>query len=161
MSATPCIAVEIRDREESEFSLPKIEMMRRNREAQVAVVIAAHAGSLPKQYAGQAFAISWPKRLITLVLDPASPDAEVVLAAAYNLACVLAIESVRHSREGDWDGVGRIADSIEQVIAGMAEDQSAFTQIERKAHDAGTKVSKRHSELVRLIADLASIIRAQ
>lgn len=161
VTAPPCIAVEIRDREDNEFSLPEIEMMRRNREAQVAVVIAAHAGSLPKQYAGQALSVSWPKRLITLLLDPDSPDADVVLAAAYNLACVLAVESVRHSREGDWDSVSRIADAAERVIGGMTDDQAAFNHIERKAHDASAKVAKRHSELVRLIADLGAIIRAQ
>jgi hypothetical protein len=70
--------VEIRDREDSEFSLADIEMMVENREAHAAVVIAAHAGSLPKQNADRAFAISYPKRLITLVLDPESPEAEVV-----------------------------------------------------------------------------------
>jgi hypothetical protein len=107
--ATPCIAVEIRDREESDFSLVDFEMMMRNREAQAAVVIASHAGSLPKQYAGQSFAVSWQKRLITLVLEPESPDAAVVLAAAYNLACVLAVEAVRQSRDGDWEAVARKA----------------------------------------------------
>jgi hypothetical protein len=159
--APPCIAVEIRDREESEFSLGDVEMMVRNREAQAAIVIAAHAGSLPKQYGGQPFAISWPKRLITLVLDAESPDAEVVLAAAYNLACVLAIESVRQSRDGDWEAVVRKAEAIESAISGLVEDQDVLRNIERKAHDGLTKASKRHADLVRLIADLLSIARAQ
>jgi hypothetical protein len=159
--AAPCIAVEIRDREESEFSLGDIEMMMRNREAQAAMVIAAHAGSLPKQYAGQSFSVSWQKRLITVVLDGESPDAEVVLAAAYNLACVLAVESVRHSHHGDWEAVARKAEAIESVVTGMADDQALLSQIERKAHDGLTKASKRHADLVRLIADLLAIARAQ
>jgi hypothetical protein len=71
------------------------------------MVIAAHPGSLPKQYVGQSFAVSWQKRLITVVLDAESTDAEVVLPAAYNLACVLAVESVRQSRDGDWEAVAR------------------------------------------------------
>jgi hypothetical protein len=159
--APPCIAVEIRDREENEFSLSDIEMMMRNREAQAAVVIAAHAGSLPKQYAGQSFAVSWQKRLITVVLDAESPDAEVVLAAAYNLACVLAIESVRHSHDGDWEAIARKAKAIEEAISGMTEDQALFGLIERKAHDGLTKSSKRHLLLVRLIADLVALARNQ
>lgn len=114
--AAPCIAVEIRDREEGEFSLADVEMMMRNREAQAAVVVAAHAGSLPKQYAGQSFAVSWKKRLITVVLDPYSADAEVILAAAYNLACVLAVEAVRQSHDGDWEAVARKAEAIETVM---------------------------------------------
>jgi hypothetical protein len=159
--AAPCIAVEIRDREESEFSLADVDMMLRNREAHAAMVIAAHAGSLPKQYAGQLFSVSWQKRLITIVLDADSPDAEVVLAAAYNLACVLAVESVRHSRDGDWEAVARKAEAIEAAIAGMATDQAVLRHIERKAHEGLTKASKRHAELVRLIADLLAIARAQ
>ena len=159
--APPCIAVEIRDREASEFSLADVEVMIRNREAQAAIVIAAHAGSLPKQYAGQPFAISWPKRLITVVLDAESPDAEVVLAAAYNLACVLAIESVRQSRDGDWEAVLRKAEAIETAISGLVEDQAVLSHIERKAHDGLTKAPKRHADLVRGIADLLAIARAQ
>lgn len=159
--AQPCIAVEIRDREEHEFGLKDVEMMLRNREAQAAIVVAAHAGSLPKQYAGQRFAVSWQKRLITIVLDEDSADAEVVLAAAYNLACVLAIESVRQSRNGDWEAVARKAERIETVIAALEEDQAVLSHIERKAHDGLTKASKRHAELVRLIADLLAIARGQ
>ena len=159
--AVPRIAVEIRDREESEFSLGDVETMMRNREAQAAIVIAAHAGSLPKQYAGQSFAVSWQKRLITVVLDPESPDAEVVLAAAYNLACVLAIEVVRQSYDGDWEAVARKAEAIEGVISEMTEDQDLLSHIERKAHDGLTKASKRHALLVRLIADLLAIARGQ
>jgi hypothetical protein len=159
--AVPCIAVEIRDREENEFSLSDVETMKRNREAQAAIVIAAHAGSLPKQYGGQSFAVSWQKRLITVVLDPESPDAEVVLAAAYNLACVLAIETVRHSHDGDWEVVARKAEAIEMAISEMADDQALFSHIERKAHDGLTKSSKRHALLVRLIADLLAIARDQ
>lgn len=159
--APACIAVEIRDREENEFSLADVETMMRNREAQAAMVIAAHAGSLPKQYAGQSFSVSWQKRLITVVLDGESPDAEVVLAAAYNLACVLAVQSVRHSRDGDWEAVARKAEAIEAVIAGMADEQAVLGQIERKAHEGLTKASKRHADLVRLIADLLAIARTQ
>ena len=159
--AAPCIAVEIRDREENEFGLADVEMMMRNREAQAAMVVAAHAGSLPKQYAGQSFSVSWQKRLVTVVLDAESPDAEVVLAAAYNLACVLAVESVRQSRDGDWAAVARKAEAIEAAITGMTDDQAMFSQIERKAHEGLTKASKRHADLVRLIADLIAIARAQ
>jgi hypothetical protein len=159
--APPCIAVEIRDREEGEFSLADVEMMLRNREGQAAVIVAAHAGSLPKQYAGQSFAVSWQKRLITVVLDPESADAEVVLAAAYNLACVLALETVRQSHDGDWEAVARKAEAIEAVIAEMTDDQALLSHIERKAHDGLTKASKRHAVLVRLIADLLAIARCQ
>ena len=157
--AVPCIAVEIRDREEGEFSLGDVETMMRNRESQVAVIVAAHPGSLPKQYAGQSFAISWQKRLITVVLNPDSSDAEVVLAAAYNLACVLAVEAVRRSHDGDWEAVTRKAEAIEVAIAEMSEDQTLLSQIERKAHDGLTKASKRHALLVRLIADLLVLAR--
>jgi hypothetical protein len=159
--AAPCIAVEIRDREENEFSLGDVETMMRNREAQAAIIVAAHAGSLPKQYAGQLFAVSWQKRLITVVLDPESPDAEVVLAAAYNLACVLAIDAVRHSHDGDWEAVARKAEAVEAVICEMTEDQTLLSHIERKAHDGMTKSSKRHALLVRLIADLLAIARGK
>lgn len=159
--ALPCIAVEIRDREEGEFSLKDVEMMMRNREAQAAIVVAAHAGSLPKQYAGQSFALSWKKRVITVVLDPESSDAEVVLAAAYNLGCVLAVDAVRQSQSGDWDAVARIADAIESAVSGMTEEQALFRHIEGKAHDGLTKTSKRHAVLVRLIADLLAMTRGQ
>jgi hypothetical protein len=160
--AAPCIAVEIRDREEKEFSLADVEMMMRNREAHAAMVIAAHSGSLPKQYAARSFSVSWQKRLITVVLDADSPDAEVVLAAAYHLACVLAVESVRHSRgDGDWEAIARKAEAIATAIAGMADDQAVFSQIERKAHEGLTRSAKRHATLVRLIADLVAIARTQ
>ena len=159
--AAPCVAVEIRDREENEFSLADIDMMMRNREAQAAIVVAAHAGSLPKQYAGQSFAVSWSKRLVAVVLDPQSSDGEVVLAAAYNLACVLAIEAVRHTHDGDWEAVVCKTEAIEAVINGMTEEQDLFSQLERKAHDGLTKSSKRHAQLVRLIADLLAVARGQ
>ncbi len=43
----------------------------------------------------------------------------------------------------------------------MAGDQAVLSQIERKAHEGLTKASKRHADLVRLIADLLAITRAQ
>ena len=147
--------------EENEFSFADVEMMVRNREAQAAMVIAAHMGSLPKQYAGQSFAVSWQKRLITIVLDAESPDAEVILAAAYSLACVLAVEAVRQSRDGDWEAIVRKAEAIEAAISEMTEEQALFSHIERKAHDGLTKSSKRHAGLIRLIADLLAIARGQ
>jgi hypothetical protein len=159
--SAPCIAVEIRDRKENEFSFGDVETMMRNREAQAAMVIAAHAGSLPRQYAGQSFSVSWQKRLVTVVLDEDSPDADVVLAAAYNLACVLAVESVRRARDGDWELVARKAEAIEIAVAGMQADQAVLSQIERKAHEGLTKASNRHADLARLIADLLAIARAQ
>lgn len=161
VTAPPYIAVEIRDRETDEFSLADVEMMMRNREAQAAVVVAAHTGSLPKQYAGQSFAVSWQRRLITVALDPDSPDAEVVLAAAYNLACVLAVGAVRQSGTGDWEAVARKADAIEAVIVEMTEDQSLLSHIERKAHEGLTKAGKRHALLVRLVTDLLALARGQ
>lgn len=156
--APPCVAVEIRDREDNEFSLADVEMMIENREAQAAVVIAAHPGSLPKQYADRGFAVSYPKRLITLVLSPESPEAEVVLAAAYHLACVLAVGAVRQSRDGDWETVARKVEAIEHLVGSLTEDQAAFGHIERKAHDAAAKSSKRHAHLVRLIAELVALL---
>ncbi len=131
--------------------------MLRNREAQVAMVIAAHPGSLPKQYADRPFAISRPKRTVTLVLDLTSPDAEVLLATAYQLACILAVEAVRQSRAGNWDAVARKAEVIEQVVEGMVEEQAAFDHIEKKARDAGLKASKRHKQLVGLIVETVAL----
>jgi hypothetical protein len=161
VTAPPCIAVEIRDREESEFSLADVETMVRNRDAEVAVVIAAHPGSLPRQYADRSFCVSRRKRLITLVLGPESTESEVVLAAAYHLASALAIEVVRRSRDGDWDAVARKVDEIEQAVEGIVEARTALGQIERKAHDAGAAADKRHALLVRLVAELVAVVRTQ
>jgi hypothetical protein len=161
VSTQPCVAVEIRDREESEFSLADVEMMVQNREAQVAVVVAAHPGSLPRQYADRSFAVSRRRRLITLVLDPDSTESEVVLAAAYHLASALAIESVRRSSDGDWDAVARKVDEIEQAVEGIVEARTALGQIERKAHDAGTNADKRHALVVRLVAELRAVVQTQ
>jgi len=161
VTSSPRVAVEIRDREESEFTLADVHAMVQNREAHAAVVVAAHAGSLPKQYANRSFAISRHKRLITLVLDPDSEESEVVLAAAYHLACALALESVRHSREGDWDVVARKVEAIEQAVDGTAVARTALGQIEKKAHDAGASADKGHALLVRLIAELSAIVRGQ
>jgi hypothetical protein len=161
VTAQPCIAVEIRDRAENEFTLDDVATMLRNREAQFGMVIAAHAGSLPKQFAGQPLHVSRTKRLITLVLEPASADADALLAAVYQFACVLTIESVRQSRDGNWDEVARKVEAIEQALAGIAEARTALGQIERKAHDAGSAADKRNAYLVRLIAELGAIIRTQ
>jgi hypothetical protein len=161
VTAPPCVAVEIRDREESEFTLDHVATMVENREAQVAMVVAAHSGSLPKEYADRTFSVSRRKRLITLVLDPESGDAEVVLAAAYHLAAILAVDAVRHSRAGDWDLVGQKVEAIEQAVEGMTEARTALGQIERKAHDAGAAADKRHAYLVRLVADLSAVVQTQ
>lgn len=158
VTAPPCVAVEIRDAEEKEFSISDIEMMVENREAQAAVVIAAHSGSLPRQYADRSFAVSYPKRLVTVLLSPESPDAEVVLAAAYHLACVLALAAVRQSRDGDWEAVARKVEAIEQLIEALTDDQAAFGQIERKAHEAAGHSAKRHAHLVRLLAELTALL---
>jgi hypothetical protein len=158
VTAPPCVAVEIRDAEEKEFSISAIEMMVENREAQAAVVIAAHSGSLPRQYADRSFAVSYPKRLVTVLLSPESPDAEVVLAAAYHLACVLALAAVRQSRDGDWEAVARKVEAIEQLIEALTDDQAAFGQIERKAHEAAGHSAKRHAHLVRLLAELTALL---
>ena len=157
----PCIAVEIRDREESEFSLGEVETMKENREAQVALVVAAHAGSLPRQCSDRTFAVSRRRRLIAIVLDFDSTESEVVLAAAYDLAAAMAIEVVRRSRDGDWEAVARKVDEIEEAVEGIVEARSAFGQIERKAHDAGTIADKRHALLVRLLADLRAVVQTQ
>jgi hypothetical protein len=159
--APPCIAVEIRDRKGDEFNLDHLQKMLRNREAQVGMVIASQPGSLPRQYATQPFAISRPKRLITLALPDDLPGCEVVLAATYSLAAYMALDAVRKTHNGDWAEVARIADAMQAVIEGMVEDQTAFNTIEKKAHDAAQKSSRRHGELVRLITDLGSIIRGQ
>jgi hypothetical protein len=143
VTAPPCVAVEIRDAEEKEFSISDIEMMVENREAQAAVVVAAHSGSLPRQYADRAFAVSYPKRLVTVLLTPESRDAEVVLAAAYHLACVLALAAVRQSLDGDWEAVARKVEAIEQLVEGLTDDQSAFGLIERKAHEAAGNSARR------------------
>lgn len=161
VTAPPCIAVEIRDREESEYSLADVETMVQNREAQVAVIVAAHPGSLPKQYADRSFSVSRRKRLITIVLDPNAAEAEIVLAAAYHLASALAIEAVRRSRDGDWDAVARKIDEIEQAAEGIVDARAALGQIERKAHDAGTSADKGHVLLVRLLSELRAAAQTQ
>ncbi|HWX09204.1 MAG TPA: hypothetical protein VNY33_04435, partial [Gaiellaceae bacterium] len=161
VTAAPCVAVEIRDREESEFSLTDVETMVQNREAQVALVVAAHSGSLPRQYADRSFAISRRKRLITVVLDPESTESEMVLAAAYHLASALAIDVVRRSRAGDWDAVARKVDEIELAVEGIVEARTALGQIERKAHDAGTHADRRHTLLVRLLSELRAVVQTQ
>ena len=100
-------------------------------------MVAAHRGSLPKQCSDRSFAVSRRRRLVTVVIDPESPDSEVLLAAAYDVASALAIESVRRSRDGDWDEVARRIEAIEQAVEGTAEARVAFGSIEKKAHDAG------------------------
>jgi hypothetical protein len=157
----PCVAVEIRDREQSEFSLADVEMMKKNREAHAAVIVAAHAGSLPGQYRDRPFARSSRKRLITVVLDPNSADSEALLAAAYDLACVAAIEAVRRSRDGDWDAVARKADEIEQAVSSMVEARNALSLIERKARDAGLNADKGYAQIVRLLSDLRAVVQTQ
>ena len=159
--APPCVAVEIRDRKGDEFSLDDFQTMLRNREAQVGMVIASQPAALPRQYASQPFAISRPKRLITLALPDDLPGCQVVLAAAYSLAAFMALDTVRKTHDGDWSEVARIADAMQNVIEGMVEDQTAFNTIEKKAHDASQRSSRRHGELVRLITDLGGIIRSQ
>jgi hypothetical protein len=159
VSAPPVVAIEIRDREDSEFTLDDVATMVQNREAQVGMVIAAHTGSLPRQYADRPFAVSRPKRLITLLADPEVPGGEVTLAAAYQLACILAIESVRQSRDGDWDAVSRKVEEVAEAVEGMAEARSALGAIERKAHDAGSSADKRHAHVIRLVAELTAMVR--
>jgi hypothetical protein len=161
VTGPPCIAVEIRDREESEFTLADVEMMMVNRAAHVGVVVAAHRGSLPKQCGDRSFAVSRRKRLVTVVIDPESPDSEVLLAAAYDVASALAIESVRRSREGDWDEVARRVDAVEQAVEGIAEARAAFDSIEKKAHDGSVAAGKRHALVVRLVAELAAVVKTQ
>jgi hypothetical protein len=56
VTAPPVIAIEIRDREDSEFTLDDVATMVQNREAQAGMVIAAHSGSLPRQYADRPLA---------------------------------------------------------------------------------------------------------
>jgi hypothetical protein len=157
----PCLAVEIRDREDSEFTLSDVEMMMTNRGAHVAVVVAAHTGSMPKQCSDRSFAVSRRKRLVTVVIDPDSTDSEVLLAAAYDVAAALAIESVRRSRDGDWDEVARRVEAVEQAVEGVIEARAAFDSIEKKAHEGSAAAAKRHALLVRLVGDLAATVRAQ
>jgi hypothetical protein len=161
VTAPPCVAVEIRDREDSEFTLADVEMMMTNRGAHVGVVVAAHTGSLPKQCGDRSFAVARRKRLVTVVIDPESTDSEVLLAAAYDVASALAIESVRRSREGHWDEVARRVEAVEQAVEGIADARVAFDSIEKKAHDGGVAVGKRHALLVRLVAELAAVVKAQ
>lgn len=159
--APPCVAVEIRDREDGQFSLADVNTMMQNRDAQVAIVIAAHPGSLPRQYADRPFALSRPKRLITLVLDPESVEASVVLAAVYHLAGVLAIEVVRRSSDGDWDAVARKVEEIEQAVEGIVDARTSISAIERKARETGTSVDKLYTLLMRLLAELRAVVQTQ
>jgi hypothetical protein len=157
----PCVAVEIRDREDSEFSLADVEMMMTNRGAHVGVVVAAHAGSLPKQYGDRTFAVARRKRLVTVVIDPESTDSEALLAAVYDVASALAVECVRRSRDGDWDEVARRVEAVEQAAEGVIEARAAFDHIEKKAHDGSAAAAKRHALLVRLVGELAAVVKAQ
>ena len=161
VAAPPRIAVEIRDREESEFSLSDVQMMIENREAHAAVVVAAHSGSLPRQYGDRSFAISRRKRLVTVVVDSDTTGADVLLAAAYELASAMAIETVRRSRDGDWDAAARKVNEIEQAVEGIAEARTALGQIERKAHDAGSSADKRHAMVIRLLSELRAVVQTQ
>jgi hypothetical protein len=161
VAAPPCVAVEIRDREDGEFSLADVSTMLQNREAQVAVVVAAHLGSLPRQYADRPFAVSRPKRLITLVLDPESGESSVVLAAVYHLASALAIEVVRRSPNGDWDAVARKVEEIEHAVEGIVTVRTAIGQIERKARETGTSVDGVYALLMRLLSDLRAVVHTQ
>lgn len=161
VATPPCVAVEIRDREDSQFTLADVETMMNNRGAHVAVLVGAHAGSLPKQCDDRSFAVSRRKRLVTVVIDPGSADSEVLLAAVYDVAAALAIESVRRSRDGDWDEVARRVDAIEQAVEGAREAQAAFDQIEKRAHAGSAAAAKRHALLVRLVSELAAVVKAQ
>jgi hypothetical protein len=161
VTEAPCIAVEIRDREDSEFTLDHVETMMTNRDAHVGVVVAAHQGSMPKQCSDRSFAVSRRKRLVTVVVDPDSTESEVLLAAAYDVAAALAIESVRRSRDGDWDEVARRVEAVEQAVEGVIEARAAFDSIEKKAHDGSAAAAKRQALLVRLVAELAAVVRAQ
>jgi hypothetical protein len=161
VTEAPCIAVEIRDREDSEFTLDHVETMMTNRDAHVGVVVAAHQGSMPKQCSDRSFAVSRRKRLVTVVIDPDSTESEVLLAAAYDVAAALAIESVRRSRDGDWDEVARRVEAVEQAVEGVIEARAAFDSIEKKAHDGSAAAAKRQALLVRLVAELAAVVRAQ
>jgi hypothetical protein len=157
----PCIAVEIRDREDSEFTLDNVEMMMTNRGAHAGVVVGAHPGSLPKQHSDRSFAVSRRKRLVTIVIDPQSTESEVLLASAYDVATALAIDSVRRSRDGDWDEVARRVEALEQAIEGVIDARVAFDSIEKKAHDGSAAAAKRHALLVRLVAELAAVVKSQ
>ena len=142
----PCLAFEIRDREDSEFSLSDSAMMMANRGAHVGVAfIAAHVGSLPKQCGDRSFAVSRRKRLVTVVINPESADSEALLAATYDVASALAIECVRRSREGDWDEVARRIEVIEHAAEGVIEARTTFDHIEKKAHEGSAAAAKRHA----------------
>ncbi len=161
VTEAPCIAIEIRDREDSEFTLDHVETMMTNRGAHVGVVVAAHPGSMPKQCSDRSFAVSRRKRLVTVVIDPDSTESEVMLAAAYDVAAALAIESVRRCRDGDWDEVARRVEAVEQAVEGVIEARAAFDSIEKKAHDGSAAAAKRHALVVRLVGELAAVVRAQ
>jgi hypothetical protein len=131
------------------------------RAAHVGVIVAAHTGSLPKQCGDRSFAVLRRKRLVPVVIDPESTESEVLLAAAYDVASALAIESVRRSRDGDWDEVARRVDAVEQAIEGVSEARVAFDSIEKKAHEGSAAAAKRHALLVRLVAELTAVVRTQ
>jgi coenzyme F420-reducing hydrogenase beta subunit len=109
----------------------------------------------------RSFAVLRRKRLVTLVIAPESTDSEVPLAAAYDVASALAIESVRHLRDGDWDEVARRVEAVEQAVEGIVEARAAFDSIEKRAHDGAAASAKRHALLVRLVAELAAVVRVQ
>jgi hypothetical protein len=161
VTAPPCIAVEIRDREGSEFTIKEVEMMMTNRGAHVGVLVAAHPGSLPKQCSDRAFVVQRRKRMVCVVVGPDSAEAAALLTAAYDVASALAIEAVRRTRNGDWDEVARRVEAIEEAVGGAAAARAAFDSIEKKAHDAGSAASRYHALLVRLVSDLAAVVKAQ
>jgi hypothetical protein len=66
VTIAPRIAFEIRARSESPISLADVEATRKNRDAQVVVVVGAHRGSLPKEYADRPFRFASARKIVTL-----------------------------------------------------------------------------------------------
>lgn len=157
----PFVAVEIGDRRDQELSFSNIETMRQNREAHVAMVVAAHPGSLPRQYRNRHFVVSRPRRFVGVVVDPDSQDASLLLSIAYDVSASMTYEVVRRSGGGDWNEVARKVEAVEEAVQHIGEARLALAQIERKAHDAGSSADKRNAYLLRTVAELAAVVRAR
>lgn len=133
VTMAPRVAFEIRDRSGSPISLSDIEATRKNRDAQVVVIIGAHRGSLPKEYADRPFHVGRGTNLVTLHLEPDNPYGEELLLVAYELAARLAYETVRATHDGDWGEIEDCARELEEELAILNEVCKDFAAIETRA----------------------------
>lgn len=156
----PRVAFEIRDRTESPISLADVEATRKNRDAQVVVVVGAHYGSLPKEFADRPFCFARARNLVTLRLEPGNPHAEELLFAVYELAARLAFECVRATHEGDWNEIQECARELEQELLLLDELSKDFGAIETRAGNGRAKTEGLRERALAKAGRLVAIARA-